>query len=90
MILQTPLFGRQLKKFSPKNKLNIEDAVKKIIQDPLIGEQKKGDLRDVRVYKFRLQDSLCLLAYTVGTEKICLIALGNHENFYRDLKGYLS
>ncbi|MBY0461684.1 MAG: type II toxin-antitoxin system RelE/ParE family toxin [Alphaproteobacteria bacterium] len=89
MILQTPLFARQLKKLSSKNKLCIEDAVKKILQDPLRGEQKKGDLRDVKVYKFRLKDSLCLLAYTVGAQKICLIALGNHENFYRDLKGYL-
>ena len=89
MILQTLLFERQLKKLSPKSKLIIEDAVKKILQDPLIGEQKKGNLRDVRVYKFRLQDSLCLLAYIVGAEKICLISLGNHENFYRDLKGYL-
>jgi hypothetical protein len=90
IILQTPLFGRQLKKLSQKRKLDVEEAVKKIACEPFIGEQKKGDLRDIRVYKFRIQDCLYLLAYIENAEKICLIALGNHENFYRDLKKHLS
>jgi hypothetical protein len=29
---------------------------------------------------------LCLLAYTVSSDVITLIAVGPHENFYRDLK----
>ncbi len=90
IIFQTPLFGKQLKKLTQKNRLNVEEAVKNILRDPSVGEQKKGGLRDIRVYKFRLQDCLYLLAYTATEEKICLVALGSHENFYKDLKKTLS
>jgi len=41
----------------------------------------------VRVYKFRMESLLCLLAYRIldeGTLKLLMV--GPHENFYRDLK----
>ena len=46
-----------------------------------IGEEKKGDLAGVRVYKFPVRDQQFLLAYEFDTDNLSLLALGVHENF---------
>ena len=52
-----------------------------------IGVMKKGDLAGVRVYKLKANNQEILLAYSVlDKQELILLALGNHENFYRDLK----
>ena len=55
---------------------------------PTLGEQKKGDLAFLRVYKFKMSKQLTLLGYSFddGTLILELMALGSHENFYRDIK----
>jgi len=47
---------------------------------------------DVRVHKFGFLGTLYLLAYEVdeNAENIYIYAVGGHENFYRDLKEYLT
>lgn len=87
-ILQTPTFKRKFKKLSPTQKQSVKDNVLKISKDPSIGVMKKGDLSDVRVHKFKILGQEYLLAYSVDKQKqrIILLALGTHENFYRDLK----
>ena len=54
-----------------------------------IGEMQKGDVADVRIYKYRSLTGLLLIAYQVvqDEEMIKLLAVGSRENFYRDLKG---
>jgi ParE-like toxin of type II bacterial toxin-antitoxin system len=67
---------------------DVDDAVEKVQHNPEIGEQKIGDLAELRVFKFRSNGQLYLLGYTLD-ESISLIYLesvGSHENFYRDLK----
>ncbi|HEX2549927.1 MAG TPA: type II toxin-antitoxin system RelE/ParE family toxin, partial [Gammaproteobacteria bacterium] len=54
--------------------------------DPLIGEEKKGDLAGVFVYKCKFKTKEFLLAYEWNPKLRLLLALGVHENFYRDLK----
>lgn len=87
-ILQTPTFKRKFKKLSPTQKQSVKDNVLKISKDPSIGVMKKSDLSDVRVHKFKILGQEYLLAYSVDKQKqkIILLALGTHENFYRDLK----
>ena len=87
-ILQTPTFKRKFKKLSPTQKQSVKDSVLKISKYPSIGVIKKGDLSDVRVHKFKILGQEYLLAYSVDKQKqkIILLALGTHENFYRDLK----
>ena len=87
-ILQTPTFKRKFKKLSPTQKQSVKDNVLKISKDPSIGVMKKGNLSDVRVHKFKILGQEYLLAYSVDKQKqkIILLALGTHENFYRDLK----
>lgn len=85
-IEQKPLFKRTYKKLYQNQLSEVNSAIKTIIADPTIGEEKKGDLAGVLVYKFDVQNQLYLLAYEVDKTTITLIALGVHENFYRNLK----
>lgn len=87
-ILQTPTFKKQVKKLHKNQKRDLDDAIKTIVKNPLIGQEKKGDLNDVQVYKFKMVKQLTLLAYEFYQDELQLImlALGTHENFYRNLK----
>jgi len=58
-----------------------------ISKQPDQGESKVGDLAGVQVYKFRMGNLLCLLAYRrLDENTLKLLMVGPHENFYRDLK----
>jgi mRNA interferase RelE/StbE len=87
-IVQTPTFKRAAKRLPRARKAELDAAIRKIIAKPDTGEAKKGDLAGVLVHKFTMNRQMVLLAYEVfeldGTIK--LLALGGHENFYRDLK----
>ena len=87
-VLQTPSFKKTVKKLHVNQKKDLDDAVRVLMEDPTIGEQKKGDLSYLRVYKFKMVNQLILLGYSYeeGTVTLELIALGPHENFYRDVK----
>jgi len=43
-VLQTPRFSRQLKKLKKNQKEAVDQAVQDVMEKPLIGIQKKGDL----------------------------------------------
>ena len=87
-LLQKPSFQRAYKKLKPNQKKDADAAIDEIIRCPTIGVQKKADLSNILVYKFRMVNQLTLLAYTFEDDKLILtfIAIGAHENFYRDLK----
>ncbi len=57
-----------------------------LVTNPLLGEEKKGDLAGVRVHKFDCINQLYLLAYLWDESSRTWLAVGPHENFYRDLK----
>jgi mRNA-degrading endonuclease RelE of RelBE toxin-antitoxin system len=85
---QTKSFAKTAKKLKPNQTEDLENAINKIIKDPESGILKSGDLMDVRVIKFKMSNQLTLLAYVYDwiNETITLLAVGPHENFYRDLK----
>ncbi len=84
----TPLFHRRKKKASSPLQEAIDGAVRAILADPMIAEPKVGALKGVRVYKFTYQRLEYLVAYRLETRKrlIQLLAVGPHENFYRNLQ----
>jgi mRNA interferase RelE/StbE len=89
-VYQSRSFKKKAKKFNKKEKNELDNEVKKIIQDPSIGSEKKGDLRSIFVHKFNLHNQMYLLAYrVVKEESLELIMIGPQENYYRDLKTYL-
>jgi mRNA-degrading endonuclease RelE of RelBE toxin-antitoxin system len=88
-VVQSSLFSRQKKKLHRNQIRILDEEIRKIIEDPKIGEQKKGDLKEIWVHKFKSASQLFLLAYQWDSKKRYLIAIHPHENFYRDLKKYL-
>ncbi|SEG47750.1 type II toxin-antitoxin system RelE/ParE family toxin [Marinobacterium lutimaris] len=87
-VLQTRRFARVYKKLGPNIVKDVDAAVDKIVENPELGESKKGDLAQLRVYKFHSAGQLYLLGYTLEEipRLIYLEAVGPHENFYRDIK----
>lgn len=87
-VLQTPTFKKAVKKLKPSNKKELDTAIKSVMAEPTVGEQKKGDLSFLRVHKFKMNKQMTLLGYSFndGTLTLELMALGSHENFYRDVK----
>jgi mRNA interferase RelE/StbE len=88
-IYQSRFFEKKVKKMSKSEKDALDREVKKIVENPAIGEEKKGDLRGVFVYKFKLKTTQYLLAYRKVGGDLELVMIGPHENYYRDLKQYL-
>ena len=85
---QTRRFARAYKKLHDNVAADVDEATRVVAADPTVGERKKGDLAELFVYKFRSQNQLYLLGYTVDDEVrlIYLEAVSPHENFYRDFK----
>ena len=88
-IYQSRSFEKKVKKMSRPEKDALDREIRKISEDPGIGEEKKGDLRGVFVHKFKLQTTQYLLAYRKVGGDLELVMIGPHENYYRDLKQYL-
>jgi mRNA-degrading endonuclease YafQ of YafQ-DinJ toxin-antitoxin module len=87
-VLQTSSFKKAVKKLHKNQKADLDNAVRELMEDPLLGVPKKGDLSFMREHKFKMVKQLTLLGYSYedGTVVLELITLGSHENFYRDTK----
>lgn len=85
---QSRRFAQAYRKLHDKVAADVDAATDVVTKAPAVGERKQGDLADLLVYKFRSQNQLFLLGYTVddAVRLVYLEALGAHENFYRDLK----
>lgn len=86
IVNQMPAFKRAYKRIHGKQKLQINLAIQRIIENPEIGEVKRGELAGVYVYKFKIDLQEMLLAYEWDSKQRLLLTLGVHENFYHDLK----
>lgn len=86
IVKQMPAFKKVYKKLYQSQKKQVDEAICELITNLRIGEEKKGDVARVFVYKFKIADKLFLLAYEWNPKEWILLALGVHENFYRDLK----
>jgi len=86
IVKQMPAFKLAYKKLNAQQKKQVDTAIREIIAHPESGQPKKGDLAGVFVYKFKIHKQDMLLAYEWDPKARLLLALGVHENFYRDLK----
>jgi len=85
-IIQSRSFEKKVKRFTKKEKKVLDKQIKAIVNNPSIGQEKKGDLRGVHVHKFKIHTTQYLLAYRFQDETLQLIMIGPHENYYRSLK----
>ncbi len=88
-IIASNLFLKFKKKSSKKLQLEIDNQVKKIVDNPGIGVLKKGSLKGIRIHKFTAGPQLLLLSYEHIKDILYLYTIGSHENFYKKLKKYL-
>ncbi len=91
IVTASPSFSRIAKKLHAKNKQVLDNAVQWIAAHHSDGEEKRGDLAGVFVYKFKLNHQETLVAYELKPDKVnptelVLLAVGPHENFYAVLK----
>src|SRR5712691_7000165 len=90
-VVQAPRFARAKRAFPAPVQLQIDEVVKAIMANPLIGELKTGTLKGVRVEKFKVGPQQLLMAYmfTAKTQTVEMLDVGPHENFYKGLTQYL-
>jgi len=88
-VLQSASFRKKVRRFHKQEKRILDNQVRRILRDPSIGQEKKGDLKGVFVHKFKMHATQQLLAYRLVADNLELIMIGPHENYYRDLSGYL-
>ena len=84
-------FSNIRKKLPRTLRAELDHQVDLICENPSIGTQKAGDLRRVWVHKFNLLGQRYVLTYSINEDALLVtfLAIGGHENFYRDLKNYL-
>ena len=83
-IYQSSLFARKVKRFHHNQKLTLDKVILKIAEDSKIGNEKKGDLKGIFVYKFKIKQQQYLLSYRKKGKDLELINICAHENYYRD------
>ena len=88
-VFQSRSFAKKVKKLTKAEKTTLDEEIRKIIAQPQIGVEKKGNLKEIFVHKFKVKTSLFLLSYRFAEDSLELIMLGPHENYYRDLKKQL-
>lgn len=85
-IYQSRSFEKKVKKMSKTEKDSLDQEIRKIAENPAIGEEKKGDLQEIFLHKFKIKTAQYLLAYRKTGKDLELVMIGQHENYYRDLK----
>jgi hypothetical protein len=60
-IKQSNSFKKTVKKLPKQHKAILDEEVRKLINNPDLGERKKGDLDFLRVHKFKLLNQEVLL-----------------------------
>ena len=90
-VVQAPRFAKSKRRLPPKAQLIVDDEVRRVVENPLAGEQKTGALKGVRVVKLKIGPQQLLLAYQFDAKRNTLevLDIGPHENFYRELQDYL-
>lgn len=88
-----PPAAKFLKKLKDKKlKMLYKEAIDKIGEDHLVGEEKTGDLSGVYGYDIYYNKTNYELAYTVEyleNKVVVVIMAGTRENFYDQLKQYM-
>jgi len=82
-------FRKYVKKLPRPFQLAVEDEIEKVYENPMIGEEKSGDLAGFRVHKFTFRRQEYLIAHKEHGGSITAYMIDTHENFYKNLKLYV-
>jgi hypothetical protein len=89
--IASPVFLKKKKKQFPALQRELDKHVNMILENPLLGDPKKGALQGIRVLKFKYKKQLFLLSYESDFKKkvLYLYTFGSHEGFYEELERYI-
>ncbi len=89
--LAAPNYNKERKRLALTVIHRLDEVQAQILQDPHRGDRKRGALRHIWVEKFKAQNDQWLVAYTIDDKRdiVYFVAVGQHENFYRDLQRHL-
>ena len=89
--IASPVFLKKKKKQFPDLQRKLDNQVNMILENPLLGDPKKGALRGIRILKFKYKKQLFLLSYEPDLKKkiVYLFTFGSHEGFYEELERYI-
>lgn len=89
--IASPVFLKKKKKQFPDLQRELDNQINIILENPLLGESKKGGLQGIRVLKFKYKKQLFLLSYEPDFKKkvLYLYTFGSHEGFYEELERYI-
>ncbi|MCU6664207.1 MAG: type II toxin-antitoxin system RelE/ParE family toxin [Silvania sp.] len=87
-VYQSSRFEKAFNRLTKSDQDSVDDEIDRIIENPEIGERKKGDLSYLWVHKFYMGKQQYLLGYTWVDLRleIYLLSLGTHENYYDEQK----
>lgn len=88
-----PRAEKYIKKLKEKDlKEKIKNAIYEIQKNPHIGKLKKGDLGTIYGFDVFYHKINYEISYQIYSEKelIVIILIGTRENFYQELKKYIS
>jgi mRNA-degrading endonuclease RelE of RelBE toxin-antitoxin system len=87
-VYQSRRFEKKFAALTEQEQKDVDEQIELILDDPELGERKKGDLSFLRIYKFRMNNQLYLLGYSwiEGKLELYLLSIGSHENFYDEQK----
>ena len=89
--LAAPRYNKDRNRLAPAIIRRLDEVQAEILQDPHRGDRKRGALRQIWVEKFKAQNDQWLVAYIIDDKRdiVYFVAVGQHENFYRDLQRHL-
>jgi mRNA-degrading endonuclease RelE of RelBE toxin-antitoxin system len=89
-----PAAQRYLKKLKDRTlRMLFKNAIDTILENPNIGDMKTGDLKGIQSLDIYYNKTNYELAYRVVQDKettVIILMAGTRENFYQQLKKYLS
>lgn len=87
-VFQSRRFEKAFNALTQQEQDAVDDESDRIIENPEIGERKKGDLSYLWVHKFYMGKLQYLLSYSWQDKKleIYLLSIGTHENYYNEQK----
>ncbi len=82
--------AKDLYKLTKKNrelgKLLVHEQIPEIMQDPLKGRSKQGDLKDIRSWDFGFCNVTYRILYQVDGATVRIYTIGAHDVAYRKAK----
>lgn len=82
--------AKDLYKLTKKNrelgKLLVHEQIPELMQNPLKGRLKQGDIKDIRSWDFGFRDVTYRILYQVDGATVRIYAVGTHDVAYRKAK----